>query len=272
MQGYNAQKASFSSTIQVKQLGHALFSINAPAGSEERESYLITLPSLHIESLIYGTPFVELNRYTQIASSTGYIAKIDFSGKGWLSGKKNTFNAILYNEREGEKKPLYSVDGQWSEGFVIKDARGKKSVVEKYSVKESKTSPFTLPPLDQQDLYESRRAWNDVATAIDKGDMDATSEAKSKIENAQRELRKIEKSENREWERRFFNRVDPKEDEVFMRLATMLDLTGGISSGIESDKTNGVWRFDNERSKDATPPYHKEGGRGLGVEEKKQES
>lgn len=230
---------------------------------------MITLPSLHIESLIYGSPFVELNRYTQIASSTGYMAKIDFSGKGWLSGKKNTFNAVLYNEREGEKKPLYTAEGQWSEGFVIKDA--KKKQIDKYSVKETKTAPFTLAPLAEQDLYESRRAWNDVATAIDKGDMDATSEAKSKIEVAQRELRKIEKQENREWERRFFDRVDPKGDEVFMRLATMLDLTGA-GNGIESDKTNGVWRFDVEKAKDAVPPYHKEGGRGLGVEDKPSES
>ncbi|KAK2767793.1 Oxysterol binding protein [Arachnomyces sp. PD_36] len=268
LQGYNAQKASFSSTIQVKQIGHALFSIKAPGDdSGKRESYLITLPSLHIESLIYGTPFVELNKYTQIASSTGYMAKIDFSGKGWLSGKKNTFNAILYNEREGEKKPLYTAEGQWSEGFVLKDAKTKKQI-DKYSVKENKTTPLTLAPLSEQDLYESRRAWNDVATAIEKGDMDATSEAKSKIEVAQRELRKVEKQENREWKRKFFNRVDPKEDEAFMRLATMLDLTGGNGNGIDTDKTNGVWRFDKETAKTAVPPYHEEGGRGLGVEDK----
>lgn len=226
---------------------------------------------MHIESLIYGSPFVELNKYTQIASSTGYIAKIDFSGKGWLSGKKNTFSAILYNERDGEKKPLYTADGQWSEGFVIKDAKTKKQI-DKYSVKDTKTAPFTLAPLDQQDLYESRRAWHDVATAIEKGDMEATSEAKTKIEVAQRELRKIEKEENRTWERRFFNRVDPNEEEMFMRLATMLDLTGGNSAGIESERTNGVWRFDKERAKDAAPPYHKENGRGLGLEDQPSES
>lgn len=195
------------------------------------------------------------------------MAKIDFSGKGWLSGKKNTFSAILYNERDGEKKPLYTADGQWSDGFVIKDAKTKKQI-DKYSVKETKTCPFTLAPLDEQDIYESRRAWNDVATAIEKGDMDATSEAKTKIEVAQRELRKIEKQENRTWERRFFNCVDPKEDEMFMRLATMLDLTEGNGSGLDTEKTNGVWRFDKEKAKDAQPPYHKEGGRGLGLPDK----
>lgn len=47
LQGYNAQKASFSRTIHVKQIGHALLHLD-----KFDEYYLITLPSLHIEGLI----------------------------------------------------------------------------------------------------------------------------------------------------------------------------------------------------------------------------
>ncbi|RAH45034.1 OSBP family protein [Aspergillus aculeatinus CBS 121060] len=262
LQGYNAQKASFSSTIQIKQIGHALLTLTPPGADKndasQQEKYLITLPALHIESLIYGTPFVELEKTTRIASSTGYIAKIDYSGKGWLSGKKNTFSAILYKESEGEKKPLYTIDGQWSDSFVIKDSR--KHEVDRFSVKETQTTPLTLAPLDQQDLYESRRAWRDVAAGIERGDMDAVSVSKSKIENAQRELRKVEKSEGREWERRFFKRVNESEDEAFQQLGPKLGLTS-----LESDKTGGVWRFDSAKATDAKPPYHATGGEGLGV-------
>ncbi|PYH77256.1 oxysterol binding protein [Aspergillus uvarum CBS 121591] len=262
LQGYNAQKASFSSTIQIKQIGHALLTLTPPGADKndasQQEKYLITLPALHIESLIYGTPFVELEKTTRIASSTGYIAKIDYSGKGWLSGKKNTFSAILYKESEGEKKPLYTVDGQWSDSFVIKDSR--KHEVDRFSVKETQTTPLTLAPLDQQDLYESRRAWRDVAAGIERGDMDAVSVSKSKIENAQRELRKVEKSEGREWERRFFKRVHESEDEAFQQLGPKLGLTS-----LESDKTGGVWRFDSAKATDAKPPYHATGSEGLGV-------
>ncbi|KAE8146556.1 hypothetical protein BDV25DRAFT_48768 [Aspergillus avenaceus] len=263
LQGYNAQKASFSSTIQIKQIGHALLTLTPPNADKndpaQREQYLITLPALHIESLIYGTPFVELEKSTRIVSSTGYMAKIDYSGKGWLSGKKNTFTAILYNENEGEKKPLYTVDGQWSKQFTIKNARTKEEV-ETYSVEDNKTKPLQLAPLEEQDLYESRRAWRDVASGIERGDMDAVSVAKSKIENAQRELRKVEKSEGREWERRFFNRVDENEDQGFSQLAKK----AGLAS-LESEKTGGVWRFAPERANGAAPPYHKDGGEGLGV-------
>ena len=49
------------------------------------ESYLITLSALHIEGLITGSPYVELNSSTYIQSSTGYTARIDYSGKGWVS-------------------------------------------------------------------------------------------------------------------------------------------------------------------------------------------
>lgn len=246
----------------MKQIGHAQYTITPP-GSNEKEKYLITLPNLHIESLIYGTPFVELEKSTKIASSSGYIAKIDYSGKGWLSGKKNTFSASLYKASEGEKKPLYTVDGQWSDTFTIKNARTKE-VVDCWVVKDNETTPLTLAPLEKQDLYESRRAWAEVADNIKKGDMDAVSGYKSRIENAQRELRRVEKEQGREWERRFFNRIDEKDDDpLFQQVASSIDLAGCL----EADKTGGIWRFDTTRAAGAEPPYHKVGGEGLGLSE-----
>lgn len=248
----------------MKQLGHAYLSLTPPGkdanNEDDREHYLITLPNLHIESLIYGTPFVELEKSCKIASSTGYISKIDFSGKGWLSGKKNTFSAVLYKESDGEKNPLYTADGQWSSSFTIRDARAKKDI-ETFTISNLKTTPLTVAPLDEQDEWETRRAWRDVAAAIERGDMEATSNAKTKIEVAQRELRKKEKEQGEEWERRFFKRVNEKDEPTFMRLAAMLDLT----QGIESDRTGGFWRFDPSRAVDANPPYHKVGGEGLGL-------
>lgn len=263
LQGYNAQKASFSSTILVKQIGHALLSFTVPAGDKsqpcQKEKYLITLPSLHIEGLLYGSPYVELEKTTRIASTTGYVAKIDYSGKGWVSGKKNSFNAILYKEGEGEKKPLYIIDGQWSDSFTIRNARTKVEI-DRYVVKENNTSLLKLAPIEEQDLWESRRAWRDVAAAIERGDMDAVSVAKSKIEIAQRELRKLEKEEGREWERRFFKRVEDTEDSDVTHLLQVLGHT------LEGDKTGGVWRFDEVKAKDACPPYHNVDGKGLGVD------
>lgn len=87
---------------------------------------LITLPSLHIEGIVYGSPYVELNKNTTITSSTGFVATIDYSGKGWLSGKKNSFTATL--SHEGSKEVLYTIDGQWTDKFSIKEGKSKVEV------------------------------------------------------------------------------------------------------------------------------------------------
>ncbi|KAI9846530.1 MAG: Oxysterol binding protein [Sclerophora amabilis] len=241
LQGYNAQKASFSRTIHVKQIGHAILHLSLP--NDQHEDYLITLPSLHIEGLIYGSPFVELNKATYITSSTGFTSKIDYSGKGWLSGKKNSFTATLYptpNSPTGKESPLYTIDGQWTESFIIKDASTKKEI-DSFSHKTTKPTPLQVAPLDQQDPLESRRAWHAVATAIAKGDMDTTSAEKAKIENTQRDLRKKEQTEGREWERTYFTRFD-KADPVFETLGRKVG-----ESSIEADKTGGVWRWDEKK-------------------------
>ncbi|KAF2645035.1 Oxysterol-binding protein [Massarina eburnea CBS 473.64] len=244
LQGYNAQKASFSRTINVKlqQIGHALLHID-----EYNEDYFITLPSLHIEGLISGSPFVELNGQSYIQSSSGYTAKIDYSGRGWLSGKSNTFSASLYPE-DKKKEPVYTVEGQWNNGFTIKDAKGKETL-DSYDPATTKVTPLTIPEIPEQDHFESRRAWEKVANAIKAGDMDTTSTQKSIIENRQRAMRKQEKEEGREWERRFFTK-SPKAPAVLEKLA------GKLGEQLNEGQTGGIWVFDTNKAKEAKPPFH----------------
>jgi len=241
LQGYNGQKASFSRTIQIKQVGHAMLHLD-----KYNEDYAITLPSLHVENLIYGSPFIELDKTTYIQSSSGYTAKVDYSGKGWLSGKKNSFTASLYPEGK-EKDVLYTAEGQWADSFVIKDVKTKQQV-DSYQAKAIKTTPLIVAPLEQQDPYESRCAWHEVAMGIEKGDMDKVSSEKSKIESSQRELRKKEQSEGRDWERTFFKHMD--KDAVFDKLAAR------IGERSEGEKTGGAWLFDAEKAKTAKAPFH----------------
>lgn len=233
LQGYNAQKASFARTIYVKQIGHAILSIPA-----FNENYLITLPSLHIEGLIFGSPFVELNDKTYITSSSGYTAKIDYSGKGWLSGKKNSFTAVLYPTGK-EKEVLYTVTGQWNRSFDFLE--GKKTVIDTYNADDSPTTPLTLAPIEAQDPMESRKAWQKVAASLAAGDMEATATEKTKIEESQRELRKQEAAEGRQWERRYFTKHET--DEVLTQLGPAIGLVP------EVDKTGGIWRFDEAKAK-----------------------
>ena len=146
-----------------------------------------------------------------------------------------------------EKDVLYNIEGQWTDSFVIRDGSKKGGEVDSYHAKTARTTPLNIAPIEHQDEYESRRAWGRVADAIAKGDMDTTNAEKSKIENSQRELRKKEQNEGREWERRFFSRVNA--DPLFDRLAKP------IGERIESDKTGGIWRFDTQKAKAAKPPF-----------------
>ncbi|PVI07287.1 Oxysterol-binding protein [Periconia macrospinosa] len=242
LQGYNAQKASFSRTINVKQIGHAVFHID-----EYDEDYFITLPSLHIEGLISGSPFVELNSQTYIQSSSGYTAKIDYSGRGWLSGKSNSFTATIYPQ-DKKKDTLYTVDGQWNGSFTIKDGKGKE-VIDTFDHSKEKTTPLTVAPIEQQDEFETRRAWQKVANAIVAGDMDTTSYQKSIIENRQRAMRKEEKEAGREWERRFFSRADKPP-------ATVEKLAAQLGEPLNEAQTNGIWLFDADKASAAKSPFH----------------
>ncbi|RMY85598.1 hypothetical protein D0864_07271, partial [Hortaea werneckii] len=243
LQGYNAQKASFRTTINVKQVGHAILHLD-----QYNEDYLITFPPLHIEGLITGSPYVELNTNSYIIGSNGFASRIDYSGKGWVSGSKNSLHATVYpHGKEKEKSAiLYTADGSWTDSFVIKDA--KKQTVDTYNAKREPKTPLQVAPIPDQDPLESRRAWQKVADAIQKGDMNATSTEKSIIEEQQRALRKKEAAEKREWERRFFRRADSHP--VFEKL--LKEVPGG---SLEKDQTNGIWVFDADKAKDAKSPF-----------------
>ncbi|RFU74306.1 hypothetical protein TARUN_7933 [Trichoderma arundinaceum] len=246
LEGYNAQKATFKSTIIVKQIGHAVLTIPVGSGDKkELERYLITLPSLHIEGLIFGAPFVELDGSSTITSSSGYTAKIDYSGKGWLSGKKNTVVASVY-PTDNEKEVLYNVTGQWTKEFEIYEGPAKKNskstLVSTYDAQATQQTDLALASLDKQHPLESRRAWGKVAEAIQKGDMDTVSIEKTKIEQAQRNLRSKENADGQTWERRYFNAVT--EDETL----ALLGKAAGVPLDGDKDKTGGLWRFDAEKA------------------------
>ncbi|KAI1169827.1 Oxysterol-binding protein [Nemania sp. FL0916] len=246
LQGYNAQKASFSKTINIKQIGHAVLSVPAPSKAGETESYLITLPSLHVEGLIFGAPFMELDGVSYITSSTGYTAKISYLGKGWVSGKKNSFTATLY-PTGNEKDVLYNCAGQWIKAFEIYSGAAKhnspKTLVDTWDPDTTPLSELIVSPVENQHPLESRRAWAAVADGIAKGDMDAVGREKTKIEQAQRAMRKKEQSEGRQWERRYFT-AKPDTDETLQTLAAHV----GLDSNGDKDKTGGLWRFDKDKA------------------------
>lgn len=256
MEGYNAQKASFSKTINIKQIGHAVLTVPV-SSSTEPDTYLITLPSLHIEGLIFGSPFIELDGSSYITSSTGYTAKIEYSGKGWLSGKKNSFTAILYPTGK-EKDVLFNVSGQWTKSFEIHSGPAKYNSKDNLVGTWDPTplSELIIAPLEKQHPLETRKAWSKVAAAIAKGDLDTVSIEKTKIENAQREMRAKERAEGSTWQRRYFTARSDARDAVLGSLGRAV----GLAEHGDADKTGGLWRFDSAKAETAhnAPPLSDE--------------
>jgi len=217
--------------------------------STEPDTYLITLPSLHIEGLVFGSPFIELDGTSYITSSTGFTAKIDYSGRGWLSGKKNSFTATMYRTGK-EKDVLFNITGQWTKNFEIYSGsakhNGKDTLIETWDPSQIPATQLTVAPVENQHPLESRRAWAKVAAAIAKSDLDSVGREKSKIENAQREMRAREKAEGRIWERRYFSTSDGA-DAVLARLGSVV----GLAEDGDADKTGGLWRFDTTKAEKA---------------------
>jgi len=206
LSGHSGQKTSFSSgSIIVKQNGHATLTIALPNG--KKENYLITLPKLQIQGLIWGSPYIELADSTAISSDTGYVATIDYKGKGWVSGKAHSYKATLTHNGKSVK----SYEGTWT---GIGKVHKTEEVFTDSTVPKTEVS---VKPIEEQGEWESRRLWSKVANGIRTGDYDAASRDKSRIENEQRQMRKDEAAAGSSWQLRYFQHVDS--DPVYRQLA-----------------------------------------------------
>ena len=79
------------------------------------------------------------------------------------------------------------------------------------------------------------------------GDMQRTSDEKSKVEQAQRDLRKKEEAEDKQWDRLVF--TSSESDPVFEALAKDTD------ESLNADKTVGVWRFNWDAYRSLQRPF-----------------
>ena len=264
LQGYNQVKASFTKSLMltVKQYGHTLLDVKG-------EHYLMTPPPFHIEGILMASPFVELDGKSYIQCSNDLFTVIEFSGRGYFSGKKNSFKAKIYqNSSDWSSKsndPIYTISGQWSgQSTLVKHLpNGKKTnPVLFYDAEKCVAEHLYVKPIDDQHPLESRKAWLPTAEAIKANDFEGIAKAKTELEESQRELRRQEEAKGISWQRRWFSDVDysndvdnedensnenandnesdesdhvkerPQPDDIFIKLASKFDLsTKNVPSG-----------------------------------------
>lgn len=243
--GYARVEMTFSSSVDIRQIGHAIVSID-----KYNEQYLVPLPDVKVRGFLSGRLYPEvLGTYT-IVSSSGYVSEMTFSGAGVFRGKKNTFEAKMYRKDDPKKKPIYEVAGSWSEGWTVKDSKTGE-VLETYDVDavENRPAPMDLAPPEKQDSWESRKAWSGVIDALNRGDFRETVAEKSKLEQAQRRMRAEEKANGETWEPLLFKSQEGDQHDVFHRLAK------GTSWQLQDEKTKGVWRLDDAKATNLQKPF-----------------
>lgn len=245
--GYARVEMTFSPSrgVKVRQVGHAVYRID-----RYDEDYLIPLPDVKVSGFLAGRLYPEAQGTYTILSSSGFVSEIKFSGAGMMSGKKNSFEARIYSRDDAEKRSVYEVSGVWSDGWTVRDPRTGQ-VVEKYDLDALENTPavIDIPPLEEQDPWESRRAWAGVISGIENGDFCQTASEKSRLEQAQRHMRAREAAKGHEWEPLFFSSFHGQHHQTFHRLAK------GTDWELEDGKTKGVWRIDDARLRNLQRPF-----------------
>lgn len=245
--GYARVEMSFNGNVNVRQIGHAVYRID-----KYNEDYLIPLPDVRVKGFMSGCMYPEIVGTYHIVSSAGYVAEVRFSGEGMLGrGKRNWFDARIYKKEDVKKKdPLYEVSGCWSEGWTVKEGR-TGDVLETYCVDapENDPVPMEIEPVERQDPWESRKAWDGVLRGLKTGDMRMVVEEKTKIEQAQRNMRAREAEKGIMWEPLLFKSRHGDEHNVFHRLAE------GLGWQLHHDKTKGVWKVDDGKVKNLQRPF-----------------
>jgi oxysterol-binding protein-related protein 9/10/11 len=209
--GHIGPRSYFSHTINIERRGFGTFRID-----KYDEDHVFTMPKVHVEGIVTFQIAPELSGTSYIHSSSGYTTKIEYCSKGWLRGASHSFKATLF--RDGaEKSPLYTAAGQWDGTYAVTNFKGK--LVETVDLDLLERTPLQVAPVEKQHPLETGRAWQNVIDAINNNDVLAIGREKSKIENAQRAMRKEEAREGRTWERRYFTSIpqDPAVESLVLR-------------------------------------------------------
>ncbi|XMA12753.1 hypothetical protein WAI453_005544 [Rhynchosporium graminicola] len=152
----------------------------------------------------------------------------------------------MYRAGDGKKKPLYIARGQWNDKFIITNSRGIKDPTTCEPCK-TPASKVQMKPLEEQDSWETRKAWQHVLAALRDNNMQNIVKEKTKVEEAQRAMRKEESANGKVWEPMFFTASE--DSNLFRKLAE------GTPWKL-SERTKGVWTFDPAKAKAAVKPYH----------------
>lgn len=179
---------------------------------------------------------MELGDHSTIrCEKTGYVADIEFKTKGFIGGKYDQIHGVIKNESTNEK--LYEIEGKWNEKMTLKNLKTKKTEIF-FDATDAKETPISTKDVSSMGERESRKLWKETTDAIKARDQQSATNAKSLIEDGQRDEAKAREERGEAWKPKFFDEIGA-EDYRFKAPASlsgkalkdrMEELAGGITT------------------------------------------
>jgi hypothetical protein len=197
-------------SLEFTPLGKAYFVIGD-------EHYICTRPKTIANNIIIGTLYLDLGGTTICTCpQTGVKCEIKHIEKSMFSRKSYVIEGVVYDE--SGKKTL-TIEGQWNESVTITDLSTKEKTI----VWERPTSPdnhndqfgFTkfainlnnLTPEIEDKIAPTDSRYRPDLRAFEACDIEEGSKQKHRLEEKQREIRKLRKDQEVTWEPLWFEEV-----------------------------------------------------------------
>lgn len=165
----------------------------------EDGEYVISMPNMYARGILFGKMVLELGDDSTVKNEAqGLTCEVEFKTKGFFSG---TYNAVA-GKIKTKNGDFGEITGKWSDVMELKRNKGDKEVLfDAHSVIVTKK---IVAPEDEQEPNESRRLWRYLTEAIKNKDMNAATEAKTVVEDAQRDAVRLREENGETWVPRFF--------------------------------------------------------------------
>ena len=166
----------------------------------EDGEYSISMPNMYARGILFGKMVLELGDHSEMVNKNLQMSTdVEFKVKGYFTGSYNMIEGkIMRNGRQ-----VGNMYGKWSGKMEYKDSHtGHTRLL--FDAHNSRAVQKQVPPIDQQMPNESQRLWLKVTEGIVSKDMNKATEAKSAIEDGQREDAQEREKQGIMWKPKFF--------------------------------------------------------------------
>lgn len=218
--GFDQLSAKFTGTnIRVIAGAHNL-GIFITLQNRDNEEYQLTHPAAYLGGLLRGSLSVSVADSCYVTCAKTRIKVIlEYMEEGWLGRSQNKVMGVIFNydpdndtktkiKDVPEKDVLARIEGSWQDKvYYTLGSQPFAKAQEKLLLIDLNPlfpMPKNVPPLEEQLPNESRKFWESVTNAIVNKQYSLATTLKQEIEEKQRAKAAERKSENREWQPRFF--------------------------------------------------------------------